>query len=287
LWSDRKKNKAVKILINMIYGNQPKIEYLVKMVRGNPGISTVKLKPADRLTPHQVEILRQVIGENDLTALGRDERVGAKSSFDVVFRPGEQRLLPLFPVVIKVPQPRTTRGALEFTKQNLGGIVAPFIILEDALIHGIRHSFVIVQLYQAVCLKGPLSNTCQMTGTTGIENKARELILKMIERGIMFYDGLIAKHFGVDIATGRLYLIGGMHLFTFATRDEAFEEATDEMSEGMVRSRKAGTRFFTKNWGDRCFFDRIGLPPDEELFELWGTKREEREPVPDIMLYIK
>ncbi|OGC19716.1 hypothetical protein A2310_08880 [candidate division WOR-1 bacterium RIFOXYB2_FULL_37_13] len=268
----------------MIYshGNQIKVDGLAQAIRRSNGHSTVK--PTLRLTLHQDEILRSIIGANSLVPLGMEERVGGRAS-EFIFRPEEKRLLPIFPVMVKIPRPRISRNSLEFTKRNLGGVVAPFVILEDVSVNGTRHPFVIVQQYQAVHLNGTLPS--RYPNITD-RNKVRGLILRMIERGILYYDALIAKHFGIDISTGDCYLLGGMHHFAFATRDEAFETVTDKLSEGIVRPRNSRTnRFFTQNWGGWPLFDRIGLPSDEELFELWGTRRGECQPVPDIMLYMK
>lgn len=183
---------------------------------------------------------------------------------------------PLAGYTVKVPvsmDPRIREEA-DFAKEWMGGLVPPFTIVENVTIRGVKYPFVVVakKLFSFHGSTSSLADTAEEEGSfpeLDLQAMERELLVEFVRRGIYYSDALIAKNYGIDLETKRLHFIdfGGSKK---RSREWAFGELEEpsqhpRREKGILQFDKTNIDLYAR------YFDRIGVPSDSQLYELWGT----------------
>lgn len=197
-----------------------------------------------------------------------------------------------FPFVVKIPGdtiPITElKKQMEFAKRYMGGIMAPFTVLEDVKVNGILYPIVMVQEKMHVFREEkilPQYFTLPNGEEINLWEKEKALIERLFELGIYYSDALIPVNYGLDLDTGQLYLIDfGMFTMLEDRDSEDGSAFRDVMPEGVKKRKTTGEKEYCKTLREGLHFDMINVRSDDELYVLWGTKRHEARPTPDISL---
>ncbi len=222
----------------------------------------------------QIEALKLAVqNERSLQAvLGESgKRTGGKD-FSFLFTASDS-LSPLKNLIIKAST-NTSEKFLErvrFAKKSMGGLVAPFTILENVLIHGQRYPLVVVQKKLTTFSEIPKA----------VRTQIGELIHETVRRHIVMYDSLIPINFGLDKESGKLWFVDIMNPAE-GTKETMFPRLTED-ADVMYPRGHDGALFidgyrhqFYRGWSGPILVDG-GVASDIELYRMWSNV-EERKP---------
>lgn len=179
------------------------------------------------------------------------------------------------PLVIKIPRQHVSRHDFDFALESMGGLMAPLTILDNVTVRGTVYPFVLVQKKLEV-----IHNTSSLPDSytlesgkriTGLHAQEKELILESVRRGLFLADALIAKNYGIDTETGKLFFADHMDAMpgsfgsVFPLKNDGYPRL------GKTLEEKAFPREFYKGWVPG-HLEQIGIPSDLELSKIWSIK---------------
>jgi SAM-dependent methyltransferase len=217
---------------------------------------------------------------------------GGNNSFEGVYE-DRNRNSPLAGHVIKVPKPGMTEGQLQFSKENMGGLLANFNTVSNVVINGIERPFGVIQKELKV-----FKDVERLTDVQGyrlpsgaeidLVELEKNLVEAMVKRGIYYQDALIPQNYGLDEKAGKLYLIDhGDAMFIGPDHPYLNKYVFRKPIDPRNPKRKGSPQWeFYKDRSVGHYFNRIGVEDNNTLYKLWGTQSIDNRPVPDIELHV-